>query len=99
MLQDTIKCKSRCLILFAYFPIILCKTLEKSYIKQVSFCVDNKCKLFYGVFKDSSAHFRLPLVAQALQFFQLQLLDRTLKATANFITFVLEKHKRVAVQV
>lgn len=68
-------------------------------MKQVSLFVDNKCKLFEGVFKDSSAHFRLPLVVQALQFFQPQLLCRTLKAIENFIVFVLERHDSVVVQV
>lgn len=69
---------------------------KKSCIKQVSLFVDNKHKLFDGVFKDGSAHFRLPLVVQALQFFQPQLLCRTLKAIENFMKFVLERHKSIA---
>lgn len=72
---------------------------KKSCMKQVSLFMDNKCKLFEGVFKDSSAHFRLPLVVQALQFFQPQLLCRTLKAIENLIIFVLERHESVVVQV
>lgn len=93
------KCNAGSLILLEYFPIILFKILEKSCMKQVSHFVGNKCKLFEDVFKDSSAHFRLFLVVQTLGFLHPLLLCRTLKASENFIVFVLERHESVVVQV